>query len=182
MSVLSGETLTRMAIKGSPIVTPFVFEKTIFNGMSYGCSVAGYDIRIKEEVKWDTVLLKSESGFHHRVVISPFRLASSVERFKLPKNVMGFVHDKSSGARKGLSLFNTVIEPGWEGYLTIEMLYVGSENLIIPAGSPIAQIIFMYTDQTTEGYAGKYQNQAPGPVEAIFENTPETHSLPQLPF
>lgn len=166
MTVLSGNTLRMYAADGAPLVNPFVYEKTIINGMSYGCSLAGYDIRVKEDIKLWT---------------GNFTLASSVEEFHMPKNVIGFVHDKSSWARKGLSLFNTVIEPGWKGYLTLEMVYnepsPGPTILSIPAGSPIAQIVFMYVDEVTRGYEGKYQNQKQGPVEAIFEN-PST--LPSL--
>lgn len=148
-------------------MAPFVSEKTILNGMSYGCSLAGYDVRIAEDVQ-----LWSQG----------FSLASTVEEFNLPENIVGFVHDKSSWARKGLSLFNTVIEPGWKGFLTLELInngwslvedtygYEKEVPLEIKAGSPIAQIIFMYTDRETEGYNGKYQGQKQGPQEAIFEN------------
>jgi dCTP deaminase len=31
---------------------------------------------------------------------------------------MGIVHDKSTWARRGLVVQNTVIEPGWHGYQT----------------------------------------------------------------
>lgn len=164
--ILSGKTLREYAERGSPLVAPFVSEKTIQNGMSYGCSLAGYDIRIAEDI-W---LLKGE-----------FSLASSIEVFDLPPNVVGLVHDKSTWARRGLSLFNTVIEPGWKGTLTLELVnhedygYSAAgeyweTGLVIKAGDPIAQVIFMYTDQETEGYNGKYQFQSKGPQEAIFEN------------
>jgi dCTP deaminase len=150
--ILSGKTLLT---KYSDIVTPFVPEKRIAHGMSYGLSLAGYDIRIKDAV-W--------------LYAGEFKLASSLEKFKIPKNVVGFVHDKSSWARRGLSLFNTVLEPGWEGDLTLELVYHApfdmfgnidpqSRFLDIRAESPIAQIIFMYTDKDTDGYLGKYQNQ-----------------------
>ena len=39
-----------------------------------------------------------------------FILASAIEEFDVPNNLLGIVHDKSSWARKGLSVFNTVIE------------------------------------------------------------------------
>lgn len=122
--------------------------------MSYGCSVAGYDIRIATPMN-----LKP----------GQFELGVSIERFNLPDNVIGFVHDKSSWARKGLSLFNTVIEPGWVGYLTLELIHHGVYPIDIQYGDPIAQIIFMYTDTNTEGYSGKYQDQPPVPVGSIYE-------------
>jgi dCTP deaminase len=151
--ILSGKTLREYAERGSPLVAPFVSEKTIQNGMSYGCSLAGYDIRIAESFSiWP----------------GEFTLASSIEVFNMPPNVIGLVHDKSTWARRGLSLFNTVIEPGWKGTLTLEL--IPHMPVTIHAGDPIAQVIFMYTDQETEGYNGKYQFQSKGPLEAIFEN------------
>jgi dCTP deaminase len=122
------------------------------HGVSFGLSEAGYDIRIKQSVTL--------------YPFRRFRLASTVEEFAMPNNLVGIVHDKSSWARRGLSVFNTVIEPGWKGYLTLELVYHRWRPLKIPAGAGIAQVIF---HQITEprAYSGKYQNQADRPVEAI---------------
>lgn len=131
------------------MITPMV-EKTVVNGMSYGLSHSGYDVRIAESF-WMTPDQR-------------FVLASTMEKFQMPTDLVAMVHDKSSWARRGLSLFNTVIEPGWHGYLTLELAYHGDETLRIEAGSPIAQIVFMrLTEPTTNPYAGKYQNQDAGP-------------------
>lgn len=95
-----------------------------------------------------------------------FTLASAVEEFDMPDNLLGIVHDKSSWARKGLSVFNTCIEPGWKGYLTLELVFHGNESVYIPAGSGIAQVIFHnLVNQAT--YKGKYNHQADMPVPAI---------------
>lgn len=132
-------------------IEPFLERHVHPAGMSYGLSHAGYDVRIAEGVHLD----------HGR-----FELASTIERFMMPTNLVGMVHDKSSWARQGLSLFNTVIEPGWHGYLTLELVYHGIMPIHIPAGTPIAQIVFMWLSEPTESpYAGKYQNQAAGPQE-----------------
>ena len=98
------------------------------HGVSYGLGEAGYDIRIKQGVALNPV--------------SRFILASTVEYFNMPKNLVAVVHDKSTWARQGLSVFNTVIEPGWRGYLTLELVYHGSEELYIPQGAGIAQVLF----------------------------------------
>lgn len=130
---------------------PFV-ERSVHNGMSYGLSHAGYDVRIEESITLAP---------HRR-----FSLASTMERFQMPTNIVGMVHDKSSWARRGISLFNTVIEPGWHGYLTLEIAYHGDEYEMIKAGDPIAQIIFMHTIEPVERpYSGKYQNQEAGPQQ-----------------
>ena len=137
-------------------VEPF-FERSVSYGMSFGLSHAGYDVRIAQSLN----LMPGE-----------FKLASTVERFKMPNNLVGFVHDKSSWARRGLSLFNTVIEPGWEGYLTLELVNHSQRVIGISAEMPIAQIIFMQTAAPVEfPYRGKYQHQETGPQEAREEKS-----------
>jgi dCTP deaminase len=98
-----------------------------------------------------------------------FSLASTVEYFKLPNDIIAFVHDKSTWARRGLSLFNTVIEPGWEGFLTLELMNNGFNDILMKAGTPIAQIIFVRLEEATDSpYAGRYQKQEAGPQPARF--------------
>jgi dCTP deaminase len=65
-------------------------------------------------------------------------------------------------------VFNTVIEPGWKGFLTLELVYHGQDELHIPAGSGIAQVIFHEISVPAQ-YEGKYQNQEDRPVEAEFQ-------------
>lgn len=161
MTVLSAQTIRRL----QPI-TPF-HERTVHNGMTFGLSTAGYDVRIAEDIK-----LSSPSRgvtFHTVFGRSHFSLASTVEQFDIPDDCLAYVKDKSSWARKGLSVFNTVIEPGWKGFLTLELVYHGNGEMHIPAGSPIAQIVFHKLDEPTEQpYNGKYQNQRAGAVPAIM--------------
>lgn len=65
---------------------------------------------------------------------------------------------------------NTVIEPGWRGFLTIELAHHGGEVLRIEAGTPIAQILFHRLESPTiRPYSGKYQDQPDRPVDAIME-------------
>jgi dCTP deaminase len=161
-------------------VEPF-HERTRHNGFTFGCGPAGYDVRVAEDV-----------------LIPPgeFRLASTLERFNMPNDVMGIVHDKSTWARLGLAVQNTVIEPGWRGFLTVELtnhhhrcepnayhvvtgrghisgFRLNNENTIqIKAGTPIAQIVFHRLETATDTpYEGKYQEQKEGVQPAIIEGT-----------
>lgn len=165
-------------------------KKVHFQGVSHGASEAGYDIRIKQAIrfvpfdpcfcypdnapewvgdprgyvssKWDEPDGKQHGMFNY----GKFILASAMEEFDMPGNLVGIVHDKSTWARRGLSVFNTVIESGWKGFLTLELVYHGTEELVIPAGSGIAQVVFHRTNSEMH-YSGKYQNQEDKPVEAI---------------
>jgi len=147
--ILAGQQIRKI----KPI-RPF-YERTVLHGMSYGLSHAGYDVRVAENI-----------------YLNPgnFTLASTVEEFLMPTDLVAFVHDKSSWARRGLSLFNTVIEPGWCGFLTLELSNQSNDAICIKAGLPIAQIIFMRMEEPAENpYSGKYQNQRRGPQVAIHE-------------
>lgn len=135
---------------------------------SYGMSEAGYDIRIKQEVRFSRhlrarVVHITEPNGDYAHEFGRFALASSIEEFQMPPNLVGIVHDKSTWARRKLSVFNTVIEPSWKGFLTLELVYHGDTELVIPAGSGIAQVIFHQTTDDAH-YTGKYQNQPDKPV------------------
>ena len=135
-------------------VTPF-FHRSKSNGMTYGLGAAGYDIRIAQTIwLWPGVM----------------RLASSIEYFDIPDNILARVCDKSSWARRGVFVQNTVIEPGWKGYLTLELTRGLPWPVQIEIGTPIAQIIFERLEEPTYyPYSGKYQNQRRGPQPAIME-------------
>lgn len=145
--IKNGKTL----LASAPL-TPMHHTKAREHGVSFGLSEAGYDIRINQDV-----------------TLHPFKrfsLASTFEYFDMPRNLVGVVHDKSTWARRGLSVFNTVIEPAWRGWLTLELVYHGWGVLRIPEGAGIAQVIF---HQITEpaAYSGKYQDQPNRPIGAI---------------
>jgi len=150
-----------------------VREKLQIHGTSYGLTEAGYDIRILEEVTfihgntrtWLSIRNPHTETF--RGCSGRFTLASSMEMFQMPHDLVGTVKDKSSWARLGLSVFNTVIEPGWNGILTLELVFNGNKSLTIPAGAGIAQVLFGRLECDGDYGDGKYQN-APGLQEAKF--------------
>lgn len=147
--ILNGKSL----MLAKPL-NPMLETKQRAHGVSYGLSEAGYDIRIKQEVKFSSS--------------KRFSLASAIEHFEMPENLVGVVHDKSTWARQGLSVFNTVIEPGWRGFLTLELVYHGDVELTVPAGAGIAQVLFSLISDPANYGEGKYQNQPDKPVEAKF--------------
>jgi len=148
-------------------------KKLKVHGTSYGLSEAGYDIRLKQDIIFDFIeyALFPKSHFIEidgKKKQGRFVLASAIEEFDMPNDLVGVVHDKSTWARQGISVFNTVIEPGWKGFLTLEIVFHGSEKVRIPAGSGIAQVLFHKIQDSAE-YNGKYQNQEDRPVPSIWE-------------
>ena len=145
-------------------------HKVSEHGVSYGLGEAGYDIRIKQDITFYRLfglipmvkIVDGKQVSHH---LGKFALASAIEKFNMSPSCVAIVHDKSTWARRALSVFNTVIEPGWKGYLTLELVYHGRKKLHIPAGSGIAQVLF-HLVQEPANYNGKYQNQENKPVSA----------------
>ena len=168
----------RDLIAAAPI-KDMVPEKVVAHGMTYGLGEAGYDIRIKQEIRFIKVRFTGvtnssfytqtlENGLVDTETYGTFSLASAIEEFQMPTHLLGRVCDKSSWARKGLSVFNTVIEPGFKGGLTLELVYHGNTDLIIPAGAPIAQVIFEEVKNPAQ-YNGKYQFQSSEPTPSKYE-------------
>lgn len=153
--ILSGTSIRERAMSSS-LVYPFA-ERTEHLGMTYGLGPAGYDVRAEFD---------SEGSIGH-LYVPPggFALASTIENFNMPPDLIGFVCDKSSWARREISVFNTVIEPGWSGYLTLEITNHFPYQVTIERGSPIAQIVFQQIDAPST-YVGKYQHQGRGPRAA----------------
>jgi dCTP deaminase len=144
--IASAQTLRRLR----PI-EPF-HERTKRSGMTYGLGPSGYDVRIAETM-----------------VVPPkgLALASTIERFNMPTSHLAMVADKSTWARRGLTVQHTVIEPGWRGFLTLELTNHSDVQVSLMSGDPIAQIIFHQLDEPTDSpYEGKYQDQERGPQEA----------------
>ena len=89
-------------------------------------------------------------------------LGSTVESFELPNNITGLVFPKSTYARCGLICYQTILEAGWAGQLTLEFFNPLDVPIRIWAKGGIAQILFFEGETGQMSYAdrkGKYQNQ-----------------------
>jgi dCTP deaminase len=151
MTILSGQTIRRLKLL-EPMREKYVDR----NGCSCGLSIAGYDITLDHDA-----IFESQS----------FTLVAAAERFIMPDDVIGVVHDKSSLVRKGIAVQNTVIEPGWRGFLTLEVTNHSSTRLSLREGDAIGQVLFHFLDEPAEKpYAGKYQDQKRGPQVPLKED------------
>lgn len=165
------------------LIDPY-HEKTVFDGKSFGNSESGYDLRIRETITVYPVTLTNLAinalyKIYHTLTFSKSRykeprpsfvLASTLETFNIQNDIRAEIKDKSSWIREGLSVHNTVCEPGWHGTLTLELKNVGSNVIKLKSGHPIAQVLFTkLTAATIKSYKGKYQNQPARPVESIKE-------------
>jgi dCTP deaminase len=94
-------------------------------------------------------------------IIHPYEhvLLVTEEYIKLPNDIMAFVNLRSSFARLGLFIPPTIVDAGFEGQLTIEV--VGSSFPVkLKRGTRFLHLIFARTLTPVEHpYKGKYQRQ-----------------------
>ncbi len=163
-------------VEEKEMINPYVSEN-ISKGISHGQDSFGYTLRCGSEFKIFTNIKGatadpknfSEDNFvtvkgEDSILIPPnsFALASSLEYFKMPRNVTGLVTAKSTYARCGLGVPPTVLEAGWEGILVLEFSNHTSNSIRLYANSGAAQILFFQGEQPNVSYAdrnGRYQGQ-----------------------
>ena len=175
MSVLSDKWIKKMALDG--MISPFE-EKQISEGkISYGLSSFGYDARVSNEFKIFTNVnseivdpknFKPSNFVTKNVsecIIPPnsFVLASTVEYFKIPKDVLVICLGKSTYARCGIIVNVTPLEPGWEGHVTLEFSNTTPLPAKIYANEGVAQFVFLKGNERPKiSYSdrkGKYMRQ-----------------------
>lgn len=160
------------------MIEPFV-EKQVGKGViSYGLSSYGYDMRVSDTFKiftpnpynaiidpkhMDPRLMFEFKGDVCIIPPNSFALAVSVEYFRIPRSVLTLTVGKSTYARTGIITNVTPFEPGWEGFVTLEISNTTPLPAKIYANEGIAQVVFLEADEPCEvsyaDRAGKYQKQ-----------------------
>ena len=176
MSVLSDKWIKKMALN-KKMISPFEKKQIRKAKISYGLSSFGYDARVSTEFKIFTDVnseiidpknFKPTNFVTKKVdecIIPPnsFVLARTVEYFKIPKNVLVICLGKSTYARCGIIVNVTPLEPGWEGYVTLEFSNTTPLPAKIYANEGAAQFVFLKGNETPEvSYSdrkGKYMKQ-----------------------
>lgn len=151
--------------------------------ISYGLSSAGYDVRMGRSIMTqipggivDPMIGESPwraqriNGIDGAYVLTPGEciLAVTMELIDMPDDVMALCIGKSTYARCGLLVNATPIEPGWRGFVTLELSNVSRLPIRIYAEQGIAQLVFCQLDAiplvTYNTRGGKYQDQPAAPV------------------
>jgi dCTP deaminase len=131
-------------------------------------------IDVKEEQEELTELVEVED---RPFILHPgeFVLGSTLERVKLPDDLVARLDGKSSLGRLGLLIHSTAgfIDPGWDGHVTLELSNVANLPITIYPGMKIGQISFMQmTEPATTPYGAsaigsKYKGQK-GPTASRY--------------
>jgi dCTP deaminase len=146
--ILSGRDLAWYVEKGKLKITPSVPEQFQQNG---------FDAVLDQVSEGADPLYAAVEGGH-------FYLGCTRETFELPDDLMAFVGIRSTWARLGFSVPLTIVDAGFRGNLTLEILKFGRTPP--PVGEPFAHLIFAKMTSPSAPYRGKYDQQS-GITEAI---------------
>ena len=165
--IINGKQL----LAASPIVG-MLTGKEKAGGVTYGLAEVGYDVRIKQGLHFtrdelgNKITVVNDGNNYSQELLGWALNVNIIEEFTMPKDLVGIGHPKSSWNRQHLRLGTPIIEPGWNGFLTISLNYVGDEELRVEPGAGIMQVIF-HRLETEAAYQGRYQNQANQVIGAI---------------
>ena len=180
--VLSDRTIKRLLAEGRIEIDPY--DETLLQPSSVDVRVDRFFrvfrnsrypfINVKEEQEDLTELVKIDD---EPFILHPgeFVLGSTLERLRLPDDVVGRLDGKSSLGRLGLLIHSTAgfIDPGWDGHVTLELSNVDNLPITIYYGMKIGQLSFVQmtepadTPYGTGQIGSKYQGQD-GPTPSRY--------------
>jgi dCTP deaminase len=181
--VLSDRTIRRRLSEGRIEVEPY--DESLLQPSSLDVRVDRFFrvfrnsrypfIDVKEEMEDLTELV--EIGEAEPFILHPgeFVLGSTLERVKLPDDLVARLEGKSSLGRLGLLIHSTAgfIDPGWDGHVTLELSNVANLPITIYYAMKIGQLSFVQLTEPAEtpyganGLGSKYQGQA-GPTPSRY--------------
>jgi dCTP deaminase len=181
--VLSDRTIRRLLGEGRIGIDPF--EDALVQPSSVDVRVDRWfrvfrnsrypyiDVKQEQEELTELVEIDDETPF----ILHPgeFVLGSTLERFRLPDDLVARLEGNSSLGRLGLLIHTTAgfIDPGWDGHVTLELSNVANLPITIYFGMKIGQISFVQMTEAAETPYGagslgsKYQGQQ-GPTPSRY--------------
>src|SRR5437870_1229088 len=181
--VLSDRTIARLLEEERSVIEPY--DESLLQPSSVDVRVdrffrvfhnaryAYIDVKEQQEELTEPVEIGDEEPF----ILHPgeFVLGSTLERVKLPDDLVARLEGKSSLGRLGLLIHSTAgfIDPGWDGHVTLELSNVANLPITIYHAMKIGQISFMQmTEPASAPYGSsqlgsKYQGQR-GPTPSRY--------------
>ena len=181
--VLSDRTIRRLLGEGRIGIVPY--DETLLQPSSVDVRVDRFfrvfhnarypfiDVKQPQEDLTELVEVDDDTPF----ILHPgeFVLASTLERIRLPEDLVARLEGKSSLGRLGLLIHSTAgfIDPGWDGHVTLELSNVANLPITIYYGMKIGQLSFVQLSEPAEtpygadGLGSKYQGQQ-GPTPSRY--------------
>jgi dCTP deaminase len=187
--VLSDVTIARLLGEGRIEIDPY--DPSLLQPSSVDVRVDRYfrvfrnnrygyiNVKLEQEELTEPVEIEGDEPF----ILHPgeFVLGSTLERVKLPDDLVARLEGKSSLGRLGLLIHSTAgfIDPGWDGHVTLELSNVANLPITIYHGMKIGQISFMQLSEPAAAPYGsgalgsKYQGQRGPTASRYWQNFPQ---------
>ena len=181
--VLADKTIARLLDEGSIGIEPY--DESLLQPSSVDVRVDRFfrvfhnnrypfiDVKQEQEDLTDLVEIDHDTPF----MLHPgeFVLGSTLERVRLPDDLVARLEGKSSLGRLGLLIHSTAgfIDPGWDGHVTLELSNVANLPITIYYAMKIGQLSFVQLTEAAESPYGsgalgsKYQGQQ-GPTPSRY--------------
>jgi len=181
--VLSDRTIRRMLAEGRIEIEPY--DAALIQPSSLDVRVDRYFrvfrnsrypfINVKEAQEDLTELVEVDGDQPFILHPGEFVLGSTLERVRLPDDLVARLEGKSSLGRLGLLIHSTAgfIDPGWNGHVTLELSNVANLPITIYYGMKIGQLSFVQMTEPADNPYGadalgsKYQDQE-GPTPSRY--------------
>jgi dCTP deaminase len=137
-------------------------------------------IDVKQEMPDLTELVEVKPDEPFILHPGEFVLGSTLERVRLPDDLVARLEGKSSLGRLGLLIHSTAgyVDPGWDGFLTLELSNVANLPITLYPGMRIGQISFFRLTSAAEipygGAGSKYQGQRGPTASRFFQDFDDT--------
>jgi dCTP deaminase len=180
--ILSDRTIREEIERGRIVIDPF--DPVCVQPSSIDLHVDA-EFRVFRNNRYPYIDVKQDQDLTELVEVKPdeafilhpgeFVLGSTAERVALPDDLVARLEGKSSLGRLGLLIHSTAgyVDPGWDGFLTLELSNVANLPITIYPGMKIGQISFFRLTtaaDTPYGSAGnKYQGQRGPTASRIYE-------------
>jgi dCTP deaminase len=180
--ILSDRTIREQIDAGRIVIDPF--DPACVQPSSVDLHVDA-EFRVFRNNRYPFIDVKQEQDLTELVEVKPdepfilhpgeFVLGSTLERVSIPDDLVARLEGKSSLGRLGLLIHSTAgyVDPGWDGFLTLELSNVANLPITLYPGMKIGQISFFQLTTAAEtpyGSAGnKYQNQMGPTASRIHE-------------
>jgi dCTP deaminase len=181
--VLSDRTIKRLLAEGRIGIDPY--DDSLLQPSSVDVRVDRFFrvfhnnrypfIDVKREQEELTSLVEIDDDTPFMLHPGEFVLGSTLERVRLPDDLVARLEGKSSLGRLGLLIHSTAgfIDPGWDGHVTLELSNVANLPITIYHGMKIGQLSFVQLSEAAESPYGsgtlgsKYQGQQ-GPTPSRY--------------
>ena len=180
--VLSDRTIERLLAEGRIEIDPY--DEALLQPSSVDVRVDRFfrvfrnsrypfiDVKQEQEDLTELVEIDGEPFILHP---GEFVLGSTLERIKLPDDLVARLEGKSSLGRLGLLIHSTAgfIDPGFDGHVTLELSNVANLPITIYYGMKIGQLSFVQMTEPADNPYGadalgsKYQDQE-GPTPSRY--------------